>query len=130
MTKTYYMFFIKKMYYNILDGQRLPFGDETFKYLYAYTDDKKLYKSFKKSRDMNKFKIVIKSVESDFRKFESYERSFMNKHECELYIAHQTNIFHQNPAEKNSKFIASLWLNSNNAPKFSTTTWREVGVKK
>ena len=52
MTKTYYMFFIKKMYYNILDGQRLPFGDETFKYLYAYTDDKKLYKSFKKSRDI------------------------------------------------------------------------------
>ncbi len=69
MTKTYYMFFIKKPYYDKLEFSRLPFVDETLKYLYAYTDDKKLYKSFKKSRDMNKFKIIIESVESDFINF-------------------------------------------------------------
>lgn len=36
-------------------------------------------------RNLDIFKFS-ESVESDFRKFESYERSFMNKHECELYI--------------------------------------------
>lgn len=69
MTKTYYMFFIKKPYYDKLETSRLPFGDEQLKYIYGYTDNKKLYKSFKKSRDMNKFKIIIESVNSEFINF-------------------------------------------------------------
>lgn len=59
MTKKYYLMYLKEEYKDDVVSN----ADEFDNYLYAYTDDKKVYKLFKEFRDETKFKIVSKEID-------------------------------------------------------------------
>ena len=53
MTKKYYLMYLKEEYKDDVVSN----ADEFDNYLYAYTDDKKVYKLFKEFRDENVYNI-------------------------------------------------------------------------